>query len=337
MPSDLPQGFRDYLRLELMLAPTTAERYEHTAREFAAFLRGEGIDLSAVRREEVVHFLRSRAASEETASKAMWNQRLAGLHTFFQYLYEENVVTTNPTDRIERRRLPTRERLPLSLSEMLALVEAAEKFSPVRAKARNTAILQVFLHCSLRVAEVVSLTVPQVDFGSRAFLSVRTKGDQRLSVYFNDVVAEALGKWLSVRKELTIPPEEQHLFLSTRGKQLRVRTVEYLVSRYAKLAGLSRRITPHDLRHSSATEYVEEGTPLPVVQQQLGHASLATTERYVHLPATERKTAVERFGKAWKEAARKKPRGVAGLPADKAGNSLGSAQKPSDGPAAGIS
>ena len=330
MPSDYLSGFRDFLRLELMLAPATADRYEHTAHEFAAYLREERVDLPAVGRETVVHFLRSRAASEETASKAMWNQRLAGLHTFFQYLAEEEVVTANPTNGIERRRLPTRERLPLSLCEMLALVEAAEKFSPVRQIARNKAILQVFLHCSLRVAEVVSLTVPQVDFGSRAFVAVRTKGDQRLSVYFNDVVAEALEQWLSVRKQLSVPTGEQHLFLSARGKQLRVRTVEHLVSRYATLAGLSRRITPHDLRHSSATEYVELATPLPVVQEQLGHASLATTERYVHLPTTERKLAVERFGQAWQEAAKgRSPR--------REGKPHVSAKKPPDGPAAEIS
>lgn len=325
VPTDMAsplEGFADYVRHELMLSPATIRRYESVVTDFMRFIERQRVAVAAVESDAIVHYLRSKAALESSPSKAMWNQRLSALRTFFAYLIEEDVMLKNPAVPVERRHLPRRERLPLSLDEMLALVEAAREHSPTGQEARNVAILQVFLHCSLRVAEVASLTLPQVDLANRAFVAVRTKGDQRLSVYFNDVVAEALGHWLAVRERLVLPEAEAHLFVSNRGEALRVRSVEYLVGRYAALAGIARRVTPHLLRHSSATEYVELATPLTVVQEQLGHASVATTERYVHLPASERRKAVERFGKAWKQAA-EKPRK--------------SAKKPPDGPAAGTS
>jgi len=111
-----------------------------------------------------------------------------------------------PSSPLERLRLTRRERVPLSFDEALELVDAAREHSPKRFRSRNVAVVKVFFHCALRVAEVVSLNLDQVDFDNRLFLNVRTKGNKRLSILFNDVVAEALEAYLADRKQLGFPP-----------------------------------------------------------------------------------------------------------------------------------
>lgn len=302
--TDLASEFPDYLRSELMLAERTRARYEAIVRDFIAFAERAGFAVDAARRDDVLHFLRSRSSADAEPSRAMWNLRLAALRALYGLALKEEVMAVNPAALVERRKLARKERFPLSLSEMLAIVDAAARYSPEGQKARNVALFQVFLHSSLRAAEVVSLTLDQVDLDLHAFLSVRVKGDKRLSVLFNDVVAEALARYLAERKTWGLPDAVRTLFVSKRGGPLSVRTLEYLVPRYAELAGIRRRVTPHDLRHSSLSELAEEGTPLEVVRDHAGHESVKTTELYVHRSKTHEREAVDRLGTTWKRAAR---------------------------------
>ena len=160
--SDFLAPFAAYLRDELMLEPSTRIRYEHVLKDFAEFAESQALAPAEARRDDLLHYLRAKSAAGTEPSKAMWNLRLAALRTFFKYLLEEDVVHTNPATPIERRTLTRKERLPLSLDEMLALVDAADEHSPKGQKARNVAIFQVLLHCSLRTAELVSLTVDRL-------------------------------------------------------------------------------------------------------------------------------------------------------------------------------
>lgn len=300
--SELLPAFRSYLREELMRAESTVARYGSVLDDFAAFLETEGgkITLAVARKDDLLRFLRRRCQGDERPLRATWNNHLSALRSFYGWLTREEKLPMNTAALVDRVRVPKRERLPLSFDEMLNLVEAARRHSPGDLRARNVALLQVFLHCSLRVGEVVSLTLEQVDLSRRTFLNVRVKGDQRLSVLFNDVVAEALEAYLPERERLLASASVAALFVSRREQGMAARTVEELVAHYGKLAGISRPIFPHLLRHSSATEYSELGTDLGVIQQHLGHRSIKTTQGYTHVRIARRREAVNRYGAEWR-------------------------------------
>ena len=212
----------------------------------------------------------------------------------------------NPALKIERQRVFPKEPVPLSFDEMLRLVEAVEGHCSSVYKHRNVAILQVLFHCALRVAEVVSLDLLQLDFDNYVFLDVRRKGGKILAAAFNDVVAEALENYLKVRGEHLPEEDEPALFLSDRKKRLSTRAVQAMVKKYADLAGISRTVSPHLLRHSSATQLMEVGTPLRVVQEICGHSSVETTQRYVHVNNGQRKRAVNALGQEWREQSQRR-------------------------------
>jgi len=272
---------------------------------FLAFLdaRTPQVGCESVDKTLIIEYLRQRANRGVTRSRSVWNTHLSALRAFYGYLFREEVIMDNPALRVERMKPFFREPTPLSLDEAVRLTEAVEEHAQPPYRARNEAIVQVLFHCALRVAELVSLDLAQVDFDNYVFVGVRTKGGKHLSVAFNDVVAEALGKYLTCRQEIVGASDIGALFLSDRRTRISIRAVQDLVRRYAELAGISRRVSPHLLRHSSATQLVEIGTPLSVVQEMCGHASVTTTQRYVHVSGGQRRHAVDALGAEWRRHA----------------------------------
>ncbi len=297
--SDLCHDFQRHLIEVRHYSPRTVVAYSTLA---AALLRhaGDEASLTALDRRGVVEFLRLDRG--KATSKVGWNLRLTGVRTLYRWLQEEGRVARNPTDGIERQHIVQAEPQPLSLAEMVALVNAVEEHSRPAYRRRNVAIIVTFLHTALRVAEVVSLDVGQVDLAEHLLRGVRRKRGKIFAAVCNDVVAACLEVYLVVRPRLARHPDQQALFLSDRGGRLSVRSVQQLVARYAKIAGIRRPVTPHLLRHSSATQLASLGTPLRVVQEICGHSSVTTTQRYVHVADRDRFDAADRLARAFREA-----------------------------------
>lgn len=295
----LTDAFAGYLREERMRHASTIKRYRKVLDEFELFLmpksNGIPLTLERVEKSHLVEFLRREASSTETPSKAVWNLRLAALRAFYGYLFREEVVKTNPALKIERIKTQPKEPVPLSLDEYLALVDATDS-SPRPYRTRNKAIVHVFYHSALRVAEVSSLDLHQVDFENHKLINVRTKGGKWLSADINDLVVDALESYLPARDRLVRSPHEPALFISKRGRRLSIRSIQELIARYGERAGISRPVTPHLLRHSSATELAELGTEMDVIRDICNHASLTTTERYVHARRGARHRAITALG-----------------------------------------
>jgi site-specific recombinase XerD len=326
----LLEPFEVYLRQERMRGAETVKRYVSILCDFRSFLRRAHTDaacneithneisahepcslvrrahtdaaLSAITHREISAFLRERATTSGSPSPTAWNMALSALRALYAYLNHAEVLSMNPTLRIERHKVASREPVPLSLDEFLSLVEAAET-SGEKYRRRNVAIVQLLFHTALRVAEIVSLDVDRVDWHARVLRDVRTKGAKWLSAPFNDMVSHALEAYVAERAGLRAASEAA-LFVSNRGKRLSVRSVQEIVKALGKAAGISRAVTPHLLRHSSATELVDLGTPIRVVQEVLGHAAVTTTERYVHVRNGGRRAAIDALG-ARVEAARR--------------------------------
>jgi len=298
MPT-LLEAFEQHLRLERRRGALTTARYRAIVDDFARHLVSDpetsSLRLTDLTRLHCIGFLRSptRKAMQEP-SRSVWNQRLSALRSFFRWFLEQELIVKDPTHGIERHKIAASEPIPLSLGELFDLVDAAERSSPAF-RSRNTAIVLVLFNTALRVRELVSLNIEQIEWDAGLFRDVRTKGDKRLCAKFPPVVAAALQRHLAERVGRH-PTSSGAIFLSMRGTRFSVRAVEELVRELGRKAGISRPVTPHLLRHSCATILSEGGTMIKVIQGICGHAFQATTERYIHARAGADRVAIDTLG-----------------------------------------
>jgi site-specific recombinase XerD len=174
----------------------------------------------------------------------------------------------------------------LRVPEAAALVEAPAAAGDasevdVAVALRDRAILELLYGSGLRVSEVAGLTLDRVDL-ERGRVKVIGKGDKEREVPLGDLARDAVAAWLPARGVLGAA-EREELFTNRRGRPIGPRDIRRLVGRYAGAALSGRRVTPHTLRHSFATHLLEGGADIRSVQEMLGHASVATTQRYTHV------------------------------------------------------
>lgn len=289
----------EYLDVELGRLPTTVERYIIVIEDFIAFLskgtETASLPLESIGKKILRQFLRDYAHRGKDSSPSTWNLALAALRSFYGFLFEEEVIPLNPAHRIRRRKVRNRDALPLSLDEFFDLCDAMEKGREPYA-ARNLAIATVLFHCGLRVTELRSVSLNQVDLVNRYLIDVRAKGNKSLSAVLNDEAALTLQRYLRERHRFGCAEEESALFLSDRGQRISVRAVQEMVRTYAKRAGITRPVGPHLLRHSSATVLDEIGISLPGIQDHCNHESSTTTRRYIHVRDRMRLRTAHRLG-----------------------------------------
>ena len=304
MPTIL-NNYERYQREVLRRSPRTIRNYAPVVGEFlqAVAPDADASQLVKVDRGAVREYLRRPKLSGRLPTAAIWNLRLSAIRSLFEYLVDTDTLAVNPALRIERQKVFSRERVPLSFDELIRLVNASRQHSHSAYRARNTAVLLTLVHTALRVAELVSLDMRQVDAEHQVLADVRVKGGKSLAIVLNDVAAEALNLYMADRTRLHPSAETSALFLSDRGERLSIRSVQDMVSRFSSLAGIQTPVTPHVLRHSAATRLAELGTPLRVVQEICGHASVTTTERYVHVQSGEKRKAMDALAQRWRERA----------------------------------
>jgi len=292
-------SFLAYLK-DRGFSPNTIERYGRVLRAFGEFLEGHmgtaGTNPQSIDKAAVIAFLRSNGGNGTEPSGIVWNGRLACLRTFFGYLYREEQVAENPAVKVEFSRPVSRDPVYPTYPEYEQLVAAVGQHGHPFYKDRDTAIIVAFFHTGLRLSELVSLDVHQVDLLCETFRAVLRKGGNVRDVHFNGEVTRVLRPWLTRRRARGFP-KDGPLFVSDRRKRISPRTVERLVVRYSALAGLSKKLTPHTIRHGTATELLRRGEDIRVVSEVLNHSNLNTTKRYTHLVEGAEKRAVDRLAR----------------------------------------
>jgi len=265
----------------------TVARYTDLLRRFARFacaeLHQDMITPSQIDRALVVLFVREGGIAGAQASAATRNSRLAAIRAFLRYLMAEGRLGYDPTIGIHSATQPERAPTFLTAEEFSKLRRAVEARASEFYLRRDLAILVTLWNSGLRLAELLSLDLAVVDFEAEVFRAVRRKGGKILPVYFNVDVTIALRRWLWQRREYPNAATSPALFLSDRGRRLSSRAAEDLVSKYTRFAGLDKHVTPHVLRHSTATALIRAGNGIEVVADVLAHSSLDTTRHYVHL------------------------------------------------------
>ena len=228
-------------------------------------------------------------AEERDNKPAARARKTAALKSFFGFLYKRaNIIDHNPVDDVE---MPTVKRaLPkfLTLEESLRLLSSDSYEDPER----DFCMVTLFLNCGMRLNELVSINISDIDFEERKLL-LKGKGSKQRIVYINDACIAAIKTYLNSRKN---PPEEPNaLFLSRKKRRISRRRVEQIIEKLLNETGLGNRgISPHKLRHTAATLMYQHGNvDTLVIKEVLGHASIATTEIYTHLSDDQKQSAAE--------------------------------------------
>lgn len=307
----LAADFLDHLEIEKNRSLLTRRNYELYLRRFVDFLKRTykkndpvAIDYEAVRAFRLwLH--RFVDAQGETLSAATQNYHLIALRSFLKYLAKREIKSL-AAERVELGKMPERHVTFLS-GEELSRFLAAPLHSGANEilAARDKAILELLFSTGLRVSELVGLKRDDVEL-SRGEIGVVGKGRKRRVVFVSDEARLAVKKYLSIRRDMSPSlfanhdrahgsreKEKAHDAKGIEG--LTPRSVQRMVEKYAREAGIMKKVTPHVLRHSFATDLLHNGADIRSVQVMLGHSSITTTQVYTHVTDPQLKKIHEKF------------------------------------------
>ena len=283
--------FLDHVAYERGLAANTRLAYAADLELFAIFLAARGVHLfNQVQRKQIVEFLTDQ--KRQGMAVATIARRLVAVKVLFGYLQREGLLDRNVTEAMNSPKLWRTLPDILAPTDMARLVDAAagDKVQAVR----DHAILELFYGCGLRVSEVATLRVGDVQMEG-GFVRCTGKGDKQRVVPMGQSAASSIQRYLDkIRPRWAAKhPEVDQLFLSQQGKGFTRQGLYKLIVHYAREAGLGGRVSPHTLRHCFASHLLANGAQLRAIQEMLGHASIATTQIYTHVDQ-ERLVAVHR-------------------------------------------
>jgi integrase/recombinase XerD len=276
--AQLLDSFIDHLWLEDGLSKNTLESYRQDLTTFALWLTPQHKQLLTVRQADIQQYLAVRFPQSKPRSIG---RLIASLRRFYRYLLRENQVSQDPTLQIESPKLP--RSLPKSLNEdeVVALLKAPNVMGA--AGLRDRAMLELLYACGLRVSELVGIKVTEVSL-SDGVVRVTGKGSKTRLVPMGEEAVDWLSRYIKESRSTILQKRLcDALFVTNRGEAMTRQAFWYLIKRYALLAGITKHMSPHVLRHAFATHLLNHGADLRVVQMLLGHSDISTTQIYTHV------------------------------------------------------
>jgi integrase/recombinase XerD len=283
------EDFLQHLVVERGFSQHTLDAYRNDLGQFADFL-GERlgrasesddvwqrVDLDLL--NDYIADLRGRKGYRDTTTA----RKVAAIKSFFTFLAQNGVIEEPPTESLGSPRVGRALPKYLTEEEVEQLLKEADKAGTAEGQ-RDANILELLYATGLRVSELVSLNVQDIDF-EESYIRCWGKGSKERIVYAHDRALDGLQDYLSTSRMSLLGQnkEEAALFVNHRGERLTRQWVWNILKTYSKRAGIDRKITPHTLRHSFATHLLQKGASLRHVQELLGHSSISTTQVYTHL------------------------------------------------------
>lgn len=284
----LVEEYTDYMRYERGLSENSIQAYLFDLKKFLSLCE---IPIQKVGRKEMQEFL---VTLNKQGSAAKSQARIiASLRGYFDFLRIKRIVSKNPAKMVDKPKVPEALPVILTVDETIAILDAVDVTK--RNGYRDKAILETFYATGIRKTELRTLRL--IDFYPEdGIIKVVGKGNKERLVPINEKAIEAIQNYIRLERPKVDEPE---LFLTNRKKPLKRYIVEVIVSKYVKLAGVVKKVTPHSFRHAFATHLVQGGADLRTVQDLLGHTSITTTEIYVHLDQTYLRNTIDKFFPTW--------------------------------------
>lgn len=272
--------FKTYLRLEKGLADNSIQAYLRDVDHLASFMTERGIEPEKVKLDDLQQLLKQ--LNDLGIAPTSQRRMIAGWRMFFKHLVVEDALKDSPAEMLD---LPIRpQHLPDVLTdEEITKIQATFDLS-LPDQYRNNVIIEVLYGCGLRVSELVNLKMSNI-YADEQMLQVIGKGNKERWVPINPRALDLIDTYIhNVRVHYDIKPgEEKFIFINRLGRHLSRNYVFMFLQQAVENAGINKHVSPHSLRHSFATELVENGADLRAVQEMLGHESISTTEIYTHI------------------------------------------------------
>ncbi len=269
--------FLSYLGSERGLSSHTLLAYRRDVEMFFALLKQRGrSDLTQVQEEDVIAFLELLKGQHYASSSIC--RSLVAVKVFFRFLKREKAIPSDPTAHLDSPQLWQLIPEVLTYQEVEALLNCPDPSNSIGA--RDKAVFEVMYASGLRVSEVCGLNL--FDVNERT-VRVKGKGGKHREVPIGQAALDAVDYYLLHFRGEVADGKEAPLFVTEKGKRIDRTLVWHRIKLYGKQAGIGKVLSPHTLRHSFATHLLENGADLRVIQEMLGHASIATTDRYTHI------------------------------------------------------
>jgi integrase/recombinase XerD len=282
-------SFLQHLIVEKGFSRNTLEAYRNDLNQFKDFVQErlngaaggsnpwQQVDLGLL--NEYIADLRGRKGYRDTTTA----RKVAAIKSFFSFLALNGMISEDPTESLGSPRVGRTLPKCLSQEEVSRLLDEASQAGTPESQ-RDAMILELLYATGLRVSELVSLNVPDIDF-QEAYIRCWGKGSRERIVYLYPKALAELKRYVDTSRKTLLGSrkDETALFVNHRGERLTRQWVWNILKTYSKKAGVDERITPHTLRHSFATHLLQNGASLRHVQELLGHSSISTTQVYTHL------------------------------------------------------
>ncbi|MGM0593268.1 MAG: site-specific tyrosine recombinase XerD [Pseudomonadota bacterium] len=275
----LIERFADALWLERGLSDNTLSAYRSDLQRLAQWLLSQQLTLPGADRADLLRYLQQRV--EQGTSSRTSARLLSSIRRFYRYLLRERLIAEDPSARIDAPRLGRALPKSLTESEVERLLCAPDISEPLGL--RDRAMLEVLYASGLRVSELVSLLLPQINL-QQGLVRVVGKGNKERLVPLGEEALTWLERYVREGRGVLLGARQSDvLFPSRRGSAMSRQAFWQLIKRYAIKAEIDKPLSPHTLRHAFATHLLNHGADLRVVQLLLGHSSLSTTQIYTHV------------------------------------------------------
>ena len=271
-------NYLEYLRVVRKYSDKTILSYYDDLVEYQEFLQNNFINILDINDKVVKDYLKYLYSRNIT--KTSISRKLSSIRGLYNYLTNEDIITNNYFSKISN---PKREKhLPkfLKNEEIDKILLVCENNTPL--EERDTLVLELLYATGLRVSELVNIKISDINKSDKS-IKVLGKGSKERIVLYNNHTKVALDKYLSDGYHSLNKKNNGYLILNNRGDRISDRYIRDIINKYVKKAGLDIKISPHTLRHTFATDMLEEGSDLMTVKELLGHESLNTTSIYTHI------------------------------------------------------
>ena len=288
MNANLIDQFIDFYWLTTGASKNTLSAYRSDLKIFSQWLNETSlIEVNKKLIQDYFLYRQSTKISSSTQSRV-----LTCLHSFYQFLLDNNLINTDPTEQLSYPKLETKLPVFLNIQEVEKLLEAPNSSSLFGQ--RDRAMLELLYSCGLRVSELINLSYHNINI-KEEFIRIHGKGNKERILPMGEIAIDYLTAYeLNSRPILLKNGQSDSYFLSNRGKAMSRQNFFYIIKAYATQAGIDKPLSPHSLRHAFATHLVQKGADLRSVQLMLGHSDISSTQLYTHIQNAQLKAQHEK-------------------------------------------